>query len=84
MHFGVQARVQEEPKRGSYSWLIADSQKSLGWICRANPLDSRVAEAEGIIRNPWSVFAMGFLLQETGERKLLMERRDDDDFREIV
>jgi hypothetical protein len=36
----------------------------LGGFADANPLDSRVAEAEEIFRNPWFIFTTGFLLKK--------------------
>jgi hypothetical protein len=59
-------------------------------FANANPRDSRVAEAEEIFRNPWSMFAMGFLLLKVraGDSKNLQEspkeRRDEYVFREIM
>jgi len=42
----------------------------LSGFANANPWDSRVAEAEEVFRNPWSIFATGFLLPNFPVRDL--------------
>jgi len=58
-------RIQEETKK----WFFTFSQELkiiFSVFAIANPLDSRVAEAKGILQDPWFIFWRGFFYKEGG------------------